>query len=274
MLTIYTVDAFTNKPFSGNPAGVVLVDEFLDDMLMQNISTELGYSNTAFVKQIGQSHYHIRWFTTISEAPLCGHATVGTMHILSSLGKIKENEEVRFESLSGTLYARQEDGWYFLNFPAYIAEKVEFSNELARIVNCKPTYVGFVQNTYFMEFEDEAILRALTPDLNLLKTIKCRALIATAKGTKYDFHSRYFAPSVGIDEDPVCASAHCRLIPYWSAKLQKSEMIAFQSSKRGGVLKCRNLGNRVEIAGEAVTVFKSEFSLNASNKINMIHSTK
>ena len=272
MLTIYTVDAFTNKPFAGNPAGVVLVNEFLDDSIMQNISTELGYSNTAFVKRLGKNHYHIRWFTTVSEAPLCGHATVGTMHVLSSLGEIKENEEIKFESLSGSLYARQEGSWYYLNFPAYVVEEVQFSTKLARVVNFKPKFVGFVQNTYFMEFEDESSLKSLSPDLNLLKTIDCRALIATAKGTEYDFHSRYFAPSVGIDEDPVCASAHCRLIPYWAAKLQKSEVTAFQSSKRGGVLKCKNLGNRVEIAGEAVTVFKSEFDLGSFEKSSLSNS--
>lgn len=257
-MKIYTVDAFTTTPFKGNPAGVCLVDEFPADELMQNIAMELNYSNSAFVKKLGENHYHIRWFTPISEAPLCGHATVGTMHALSSNNLIKDGEEITFESMSGQLFAKSNDGWYELNFPAYKVEEVKDAARILVVSNQVPEFVGFSQNCYFMEFDSEQTLLDLKVDLDALKKIECRALIATAPGTEYDFHSRYFAPSVGIEEDPVCASAHCRLIPYWSAKLDKTEMLAYQSSKRGGTLKCKNLGNRVLISGEAVTVMEAD----------------
>lgn len=260
-MIVYTVDAFTNVPFKGNPAGVCLVEAFPADEMMQNIAMELSYSNTAFAKKLGNNHYHIRWFTPYSEAPLCGHATVGTMHILAAEGHIAQNQEVRFQSKSGELFARKVESWYELNFPIYPPEHRELFLELANVININPIYTGFAENCYFMEFESLDALLALKPNMELLKQIKCRALIATAKGVKYDFHSRYFAPSVGINEDPVCASAHTRLIPYWSEKLGKNDLIAQQASARTGVLKCKNLGNRVLISGEAVTVMKAELNI-------------
>jgi predicted PhzF superfamily epimerase YddE/YHI9 len=256
-MKIYTVDAFTNKPFKGNPAGVCIVDEFPDDKVMQSIATELNYSNSAFVKKLDDKHYHIRWFTPVSEAPLCGHATVGTLHVLSSNKLINRGDKITFESMSGQLFGRNNDGWYELDFPLYPVNEVKDASSILNVVNQTPEFVGFSQNCYFMEFENEQTLLDLRVDLAALKNIECRALIATAHGTQYDFHSRYFAPSVGIDEDPVCASAHCRLIPYWSNKLRKDDMLAYQSSKRGGIIKCKNLGNRVLISGEAVTVMEA-----------------
>ncbi len=260
-MIVYTVDAFTTIPFKGNPAGVCLVEDFPDITHMQNIAMELAYSNTAFVKKLGDNHYAIKWFTITSEAPLCGHATIGSMHILATNGLIDKTREVKFESMSGDITATVSGSWYDLNFPIYPVTHVVLTDELRAVVNLDPTYTGFAQNCYFMEFENEEALAALEPKLELLKKIECRALIATAAGTKYDFHSRYFAPSVGIDEDPVCASAHCRLIPYWSEKLQKTDMMAYQLSSRGGELKCKNLVNRVLISGEAVTVMKANLQI-------------
>ncbi len=256
-MIIYTVDAFTSKPFKGNPAGVCIVDEFPSQEYMQNISIELAYSNTAFTKKLGDNLYSIKWFTVFSEAPLCGHATIGTMHILAQNGLIDTSREVRFETASGPISATISGTWYNLNFPVYEVNEIKITDELRSVINTNPVYTGFAQNCYFIELENKSALASLAPNLELLKRLDCRALIATSKGDEYDFHSRYFAPKVGINEDPVCASAHCRLIPYWSEKLGKTEMIAYQLSTRGGEVRCKNLGNRVLISGEAVTVMKS-----------------
>ncbi|MDF3047134.1 MAG: PhzF family phenazine biosynthesis protein [Candidatus Midichloriaceae bacterium] len=257
MITVYTVDAFTNKPFKGNPAGVCIVERFPETELMQNIAMELGYSNTAFVKRKQDDEYDIKWFTVTSEAPLCGHATIGSVHVLFEEGMIHKNKEITFNSVSGTITASVDDSnWYTLNFPNYPVSPVVLTDELREVVNIDPIYTGFAQNCYLMEFESKEALLALEPKLELLKKMDCRALIATSKGVDFDFHSRYFAPIAGIDEDPVCASAHCRLIPYWANKLGKQELRAYQLSRRGGELRCKNLGNRVLISGEAVTVMK------------------
>ena len=260
-MIIYTVDAFTNKPFKGNPAGVCIVDQMPHEALMQNIATELSYSNTAFVEKVADAHYKIRWFTPHSEAPLCGHATIGSMHILCSVYGVENESSVKFESKAGEIYAKKSSSWYELNFPSYEVSPVDLSVQLQDVINVRPIYTGFAENCYFMEFESLDDLKALAPDLEKLKRIECRALSATAQGVEFDFHSRYFAPRVGINEDPVCASAHTRLIPYWAKKLGKDEMIAHQASARGGILKCKNLGNRVLISGEAVTVMRTELNI-------------
>lgn len=260
-MIIYTVDAFTRTPFKGNPAGVCIVEEFPSAIHMQNIAMELAYSNTAFVKKLGDNSYSIKWFTPTSDAPLCGHATIGSMHVLAQEGLIDITREVMFETASGAITASVSGTWYNLNLPLYPVSPIVLTDELRAIVNLDPIYTGFAQNCYFMEFENKDALAALEPKLERLKKIECRALIATAKGLEYDFHSRYFAPSVGIDEDPVCASAHCRLVPYWSQKLGKMELTAYQLSKRGGELRCKNLGNRVLISGEAVTVMKADLQI-------------
>ncbi len=261
-MKIYTVDAFANEPFKGNPAGVCIVDEFPDQDLMQNISMELGYSNTAFVKNIGDQLYHIRWFTTLSEAPICGHATVATAHVLCGEHNLKSGTEISFTSASGDLKAEiNGDNTYTLNFPSYQVDQIESKDELLNLFQQDMGYVffGFSKNCFFIELENKDFLRIAQPDLNRLKSLPCRALILTCRGDdKYDFFSRYFAPVVGIDEDPVCASAHCRLIPYWSNKLGKQELLAYQLSARGGEIKCKNLLNRVLISGKAVTVMISQ----------------
>jgi PhzF family phenazine biosynthesis protein len=259
-MKLYTVDAFTNIPFKGNPAGVCISPFLPQDELMQHIATELGYSNTAFLQPLDKNKYHIRWFTTVSEAPICGHATIAAAHVLSSERNLAEKTLLQFESLAGPLSARIEgDGWYTLDFPAYQVLAVPLGNELKMVLgDIEPTFVGVSENCFFVELASDDELKQLNPNLEQLKQLPCRALIATARGREYDFHSRYFAPKVGINEDPVCASAHCRLIPYWAQKLNKKEMRAFQLSKRGGEIKCQDLGNRVLISGEAVTVMVSE----------------
>ena len=260
MLTIYTIDAFTNSAFKGNPAGVCILDEPISKELMQNIAAELNYSNTAFVQKVGHLEYNIAWFTPISEAPLCGHATIGAAYVLCDvLNIVQEKEIIKFNSMSGSLQAYKQDGWYTLNFPRYETSDALDRESIKKCMNIAPHSIEYCHNCYIAEMLSLDDLYALTPDLERLKSIDCRALIATCKGENgFDFHSRYFAPSVGINEDPVCASAHSRLIPYWSVRLGKTEMLAHQASKRGGVLRCVDMQNRVLISGQAVLVLKSE----------------
>jgi predicted PhzF superfamily epimerase YddE/YHI9 len=257
---IWVVDAFTSEPLKGNPAGVCFYDEFPDDAAMQEIATKLSFSNSAFVKRTGPRQFDIKWFTPHSEASICGHATIATTHILFEEKMIDEGADIEFTSKVGKLYTNKFKNWYSLNFPAYrdIEDRI-FSKEIHAVLDGRPLFNGFCNDRLFMEFASEKELYDLKPNLEALKKIKCRALIATAKGEdEYDFLSRYFAPSVGIDEDPVCASAHCILIPYWSEKLKKKNMMAYQASKRGGVIKCQDMGNRVMISGEAITIAKGE----------------
>ncbi len=257
---VWVVDAFANEPFKGNPAGVVFYEQFPDDSVMQDIATKLAFSNSAFVKRVGDREFDIRWFTPHSEASICGHATIATTHILFEEKIIEEGADIKFNSKIGALFTNKLSNWYSLNFPAYRdVEARIFSKDVQLVVDVRPKFFGASNDRLFMEFSSEKELYDLKPDLEALKKIKCRALIATAKGEdEYDFLSRYFAPSVGINEDPVCASAHCILIPYWSNKLGKKKMTAYQASKRGGALKCQDLNNRVLISGMAHTVFKGE----------------
>lgn len=259
MQKIWVVDAFSKEAFKGNPAGVCIVNEWPEQEYMQNVSAELGFSNSAFAKKIDDNHYSIKWFTPKSEAPLCGHATIATTHILIEEGLVDSKQKIVYESQAGMLECSNINGWYALNFPIYNDVKsAELPDKFLDIVKKKPIYYGRSSNFLFMEFAPKD-LKALKPDLELLKEVDVRALIATSAGeNEFDFMSRYFAPKVGINEDPVCASAHCRLIPYWTHKLAKTEMLAFQASERTGIIKCKNLGNRVLICGEAVTVFKGD----------------
>ena len=262
-LKFWCVDAFTSIPFKGNPAGVCLVENFLDVEVMQNIAMELGFSETAFVKKLdsNSSSYHIRWFTPNSEAPLCGHATIAATHVLVQENLETVGQKISFSSLSGEIFSEcQVDGWVALNFPFYPPTEIGVSKILSEILqNEKPIYVGVAENCLLVEVASEEFVERAEPNLTLLKTLSYRALILTAKSTKYDFVTRYFAPRVAIDEDPVCASAQCRLVPYWSNKLEKDVLISRQLSRRGGIIKSKNLVNRVMISGEAVTVFSGRF---------------
>ena len=262
-MNFWIVDAFADKRFVGNPAAVLIVQDFPDLVTMQNIAAELNLSETAFVKRLGISHYHIRWFTPNSEAPLCGHATIAAVHVLMELGIEKNAMSIKFESLSGQLIAESDKPWITLNFPRYVAQHVIPSAQLLAVIKDHfPVYVGFAQDCFLIELKHSSQVVDLKPDLGLLSEIECRALIVTSKGYddfhEYDFISRYFAPRVGINEDPVCASAHCRLIPYWSAKFGKRSLLAYQASKRGGIISCEDLQNRVLISGTAITVIKGE----------------
>lgn len=257
---IWLVDAFTNTSFKGNPAGVCLVDEFPDAEAMQQMAAELNWSETTFVKQKSDYHFHIRWFSPRDEAPLCGHATLAAAHILWEQQKTK-CDLITFESIGGPLTAQREGSWITLNFPArevVPCPMPEYLKDALGDVMIESVYKD--ELVYLVVLNDIDSVVNLVPNLSLIEKIPCRAVIVTTSGTPpYDFISRYFAPSVGIPEDPVCGSAHCRLTPFWSKILHKNEFLAYQASKRGGILKVSLQGERVTLSGQATTVCEGIF---------------
>ncbi len=260
-MKIYQVDAFTEKPFSGNPAGVCVLNEELEEKLMQNIAREMNLSETAFLVREGEGQnlkYILRWFTPDSEVDLCGHATLAGAHILWEKGYLGKDREAKFSTKSGLLTAKMNDGWIELNFPALPEEKAEPPAELLNALGIEATYVGKNKFDYLVEVESEEIVTAIKPDFMKILKVPARGVIVTGKSREYDFVSRFFAPEVGVWEDPVTGSAHCCLGPYWQKKLNKDEFIAYQASERGGILKIRVIGGRVLISGKAVTVLEGE----------------
>jgi PhzF family phenazine biosynthesis protein len=256
---IYQVDAFTDKPFAGNPAGVCLLTEEADPAWMQSIATEMNLSETAFLVP-QEAGYHLRWFTPSAEVRLCGHATLASAHILFETGALRPDEEARFHTLSGLLTASLRGDCIELNFPTRPPKAVPAPPGLAEALGAEPIYIGRDLDDYLVELESEAIVRSLKPDIASLGKLPVRGTIVTARSSRpdFDFVSRFFAPAVGVNEDPVTGSAHCCLTPYWSEKLGKMEMTAFQASARGGVVKVRLSGDRVMLSGQAVTIMKCE----------------
>ena len=253
------VTAFSDNPSSGNPAAVYLIKDFPSDKIMQGLSTKMNLSETAFVKKLSSNNYHIRWFTPVSEAPICVHATLASAHVLYEEMLVDENVEIKFFNAQRKFIAFQKDGWINMNFPSFSLKPKALDHTISTILRgYSINYIGTSQNILFVEFSHNHEVRAFIPNLQLIASLPYRALLITSKDDKCDFISRYFAPSVGIDEDPVCGSAHCRLIPYWSQKLKKDSMIAYQASERGGIIKCKNLKNGVIISGQAVTLEKIE----------------
>jgi PhzF family phenazine biosynthesis protein len=256
---IYQVDAFTSQPFHGNPAGVCILPKPTSESWMQSVAKEMNLSETAFLVR-EEDGFQLRWFTPAVEVKLCGHATLASAHILWETGTLASGEQARFHTLSGLLTADQRGDWIELDFPAKIEEPAEPLEELAAALGANPTYVGKNVFDYLVEIESEEIVRSLEPDFALLKKLPVRGVIVTARSSSdnYDFVSRFFAPAVGVNEDPVTGSAHTCLTPYWAKKLGKDEMMAYQASERGGVLRVCLKGDRVLISGQAVTVLVGE----------------
>jgi PhzF family phenazine biosynthesis protein len=255
---ITTVDAFTSRPFGGNPAAVCVLAAPCDEAWMRNVAREMNLSETAFLYP-EDGGYRLRWLTPAVEVDLCGHATLASAHVLWEDGHIRPEAEARFETRSGRLSCRRDGEWIEMDFPAKSAEATEAPPELAEALGAELRYVGKNQFDYLVEMADEATVRALNPHYYLLRQLPVRGIIVTARGREYDFVSRFFAPGSGIDEDPVTGSAHSALAPYWSARLGKVEMIAFQASARGGVVRLRVNEDRVHMAGQAVTMMRAEF---------------
>ena len=260
MLKIFTVDAFTDKVFSGNPAAVCLLEKELDDSLLQNIAAEMNLSETAFVKKTDDG-FSLRWFTPKSEVELCGHATLASAHVLWQEGILEHDEEAVFQTvLKGKLTAKKTGDQIVLNFPVNSPKPSKRNEQLEKILNVNPVYFGTTDHHYVVELNSEDEVKNVKPDFSLLEKQEKYGTIITSKSESkdYDFVSRFFAPAKGINEDPVTGSAHCVLTPYWSQKLNKNNMKAYQASERGGYITVTLEGDRVLLGGKAVTVVKGE----------------
>lgn len=251
----FIVDAFTDKPYSGNPAGVCILDRAMPDELMLKIAGEINHSETAFLL-IKEGAHSLRWFTPKTEVNLCGHATLATAHILVETGLFVKDEHIKLETKSGLLKARMINKMIELDFPQLFVNTCESNEIIEKAFGIKPIYVGKNARRYLIEIDNVEKLREIKPDFNLLQKSDRGGFMITAKSNdRYDFYSRFFAPGVGINEDPVTGSAHCYLAPYWSKKLHKSKMLAFQASRRTGVIECELAENtRVLLRGNAVTM--------------------
>ncbi len=260
-LSIIHVDAFTDRPFAGNPAAVCLLPASGDDRWMQRVAQEMNLPETAFLYPQDDG-YNLRWFTPTVEVDLCGHATLASAHALWEGRHLPQDAEARFHTRSGLLTARRDGAWIELDFPATPAELGAVPSELTWALGVTPVSAGKTRFDYLIELDSEQTLRALRPDIAALRALDARGVIVTARANTpgYDFVSRFFAPGSGIDEDPVTGSAHCCLGPFWAAKLGRSELVGYQASARGGVVRVRVEGARVRLSGQAVTVLRGELS--------------
>ncbi len=260
-MNIYIVDAFTEKPYKGNPAAVCILESAKSDEWMQNVAKEMNLSETAFLLE-NDGEFSLRWFTPEAEVDLCGHATLASAHILLSQ-HLFLNHKIRFNTKSGLITAEKIGDWIQMNFPLEIEHPCEPPTELIKGLNVGFKYVGKNRLDYIVEVENEEVLKSLNPDFNLLKSVQSRGIIVTCKSNRpdIDFVSRCFYPAVGVNEDPVTGSAHCCLGPYWQKKLDKSELFAYQMSNRGGFLKLSILENRILISGQAVTTLIGKLNL-------------
>jgi len=248
-LKIYQIDAFADKVFSGNPAAVCPLDQWLSDDILQKIAMENNLAETAFyVKQINQ--FHIRWFTPTVEVDLCGHATLAAAFVLFNHENHNENIIHFYSPRSGALTVTKKVELLTLNFPADIFKQVELSNEITDCFDIKPQLAFKGKTDYLLVFDKEAEIRKVTPAFDVISKLNARGVIITAKGDKVDFASRFFAPQSGINEDPVTGSAHTTLTPYWAKQLGKTKLTAIQLSERKGYLQCNYLNDRVEISGQ------------------------
>lgn len=261
-IPIYQVDAFADKPFTGNPAGVCILERPATDAWMQSVAMEMNLSETAFVMRRADGDFDLRWFTPAVEVSLCGHATLATSHVLYESGFLQPSEIARYHTKSGLLQARFVDGLIELDFPASDMETCDAPEGLSEALGLesklwrkRPT-----RPSYLIEVASEAIVRNLTPNFAALRLLGIRSVMVTARAEtgEFDFISRFFAPGVGVNEDPVTGSAHCTLAPYWGAKLGKTTLSAYQASTRGGSLLCTLEGDRVKLAGKALTILRGE----------------
>jgi len=259
-IPIFHIDAFTSRPFAGNPAAVMLMDRFLEDTLLREIAGENNLSETAFLVPDG-GDYRLRWFTPTTEVPLCGHAT------LASAAVVMERLEpgrgtVVFHSASGPLTVNRTETGYVMDFPVRTSEHVSTPPALAEALRIDPVEVFTNEFNYLALFGSGQVLRTLNPNMAALARLDRPGVIVTAPGEgAYDFVSRYFAPAKGIPEDPVTGGAHCALAPYWAKRLGKTALRAYQASRRGGEITCRLTGDRVELEGSCVFYLEGEVEI-------------
>lgn len=254
-MRLYQIDAFTSQAFRGNPAAVCLLDGERDVDWMQSLAAEMNLSETAFLLPHDDG-YSLRWFTPAVEVDLCGHATLASAH---ALWEEQGLSSVRFHTKSGVLTATRQQDWIELDFPSTPPRPAWLPAGLLESLGLtSPLYVGKNRSDYVVEVGSEAEVRAVKPDFAQLRKVEARGVIVTSAARDFDFVSRFFGPAVGVDEDPVTGSAHCALAPYWAAKLGKTEMTAWQASRRGGTIRLRLENDRVKLIGQAVTVFRGE----------------
>ena len=255
-LPLYLIDAFASSPFTGNPAGVCLLDAARPDAWLQAVANEMNQAETAFLLREGPG-FRLRWFTPAAEVDLCGHATLASAHFLWSEGKLPARDTARFETRSGVLTAQQSDGWITLDFPATPAVPTgQPAGLFAALGLSRAEAVLRSRFDYLVVCEDPATVRSLRPDFHALATIPTRGVIVTARSDRpdADFISRFFAPAMSVNEDPVTGSAHCALGPYWAARLGRHELLGYQASARGGIVRVGHAGERVQLGGQAITV--------------------
>jgi PhzF family phenazine biosynthesis protein len=269
-LSIWQVDAFTAVPFAGNPAAVTVLPAWPEDAWMQSVAAEMNLAETAFLVQ-QEDGWGLRWFTPLAEVKLCGHATLASAHVLWDTGRTSE-PTLRFHTLSGVLTAEREDSRIVLDFPATRAEACGPPSGLLEALDpggrlqaadIAPEFVGRNNFDYLVVLPGAAYVLALQPDFGRLASVEARGVIVSSLAEGHpnwttDFVSRFFAPTVGVLEDPVTGSAHCALTPYWSARLRKATMVGYQASRRGGEVQVELRGDRVRLGGQAVTVLRGE----------------
>jgi PhzF family phenazine biosynthesis protein len=263
-MKLFQVDAFADRPFAGNPAGVCVLSDKRPDSWMLNVAREMNLSETAFLLR-ERDGYSLRWFTPKTEVSLCGHATLASAHILWEEKLEAEDTTLRFHTKSGTLQARKAGGRVEMDFPARMVESADDNSEINESLQVSPVsvYTGkYITNgdLFLLEVESEDIVRRIAPDYQRLLSTNALGVIVTSRSSdpKYDFVSRFFAPAVGINEDPVTGVAHCYLTPYWGTRLGKKEMVGYQVSERSGIIHCTWENERVWLGGNATTVFKAE----------------
>lgn len=260
-MTVITVDAFAGRLFTGNPAAVCVLDAPAPDAWMQALALEMNLSETAFVVPSGDA-FGLRWFTPTVEVDLCGHATLAAAHVLFETKRAEG--EARFDTKSGRLAVRQEEaGRYTMDFPATPAEAASAPAGLAAALGTEPVWTGRTRFDWFAVVESEAAVRQLDPDLGAVAALGGRGLIVTARadaGADYTVASRFFAPAAGVDEDPVTGSAHCAIGPYWAEQLGTDAVACYQASARGGRVDVRVRGDRVDLTGQAITVYRAELT--------------
>jgi PhzF family phenazine biosynthesis protein len=261
-LPLQIVDAFADRPFAGNPAAVCLLDAARDDAWMQALAGEMNLSETAFVLPEGDG-FRLRWFTPKAEVDLCGHATLASAHVLWETGRLPASQAARFHTRSGLLTVTRDGQTMEMDFPAVRVEPCDGPTDLTGALGVAAGFIGRNKMDYLVEVADDAALRRLAPDFARLAALPVRGTIVTSKSATsgVDFVSRFFAPRMGVPEDPVTGSAHCALGPYWAAKLGKADLVAYQASPRGGYVRVGVRGERVLLGGRAVTVVRGTLAI-------------
>jgi predicted PhzF superfamily epimerase YddE/YHI9 len=258
-MKIFHVDAFTSQPFGGNPAGVCILPHPKVDAWMKRVAAEVNLSETAFLLRAADG-YDLRWFTPEVEVDLCGHGTLASAHILWQEGLANTDEKIIFHTRSGILTSVRDGEWIGLDFPSTPDDEIPLPEGIAEALGAAPLYVGASRFDYIVEVDSEETVRNITPDYGRIRALPVRGVIVTSRATSegFDFVSRFFAPAVGVNEDPVTGSAHCCLGPFWGKRLGKDDLVARQVSRREGVVKVHLAGDRVQLSGQAVTVMKGE----------------